>query len=428
MLSISVLFVLIMISLIVMRFNRSKSIKYFILLIISLFLIEVFVYSYFLIIVYNANCFFLIGNQKVLDDLMKTRLSYAIYFAQGKKNFINQVDQTIGYTLGKDKQAGLYQTNKQGLRANKEYSLFPSSDHLRIAAFGDSFVFCDGVEIENAWPSILENSANNFEVLNFGVSGYGLGQSYLRYLREGLSFNPDIIFLNYAVIGMRDLVNPKEFAGNNNLRMAHFYRVNFTLEEGKLISKSVSLYDLFDEQFRETSLYAPLGFSLKSTIWSWPIFAKTNLGLFFKRLNLQKIIAKKSLTPEFKRGKKDINTKILENFFLTAKKNGSTVLLFFEKRFEKLPVDVQNLIKEYKNVVYVDSNKALKKQRLAENIINRGDTLNTSQHYNARGNQIYANAVLNILKSRSWGQGERTFYFDEPSNSFVHENNEKRIY
>ena len=144
--------------------------------------------------IYQGSCFFLIGNQKVLDSLIKARLLYAIYFVQGKEYVINQVDNTLGYTIGQNKSTGAYKSNQQGFRGDREYTLFPSKDVLRMAAFGDSFVFCDGEKNEDSWPAILEKSVGNFEVLNFGVPGYGFGQSYLRFLKDGLKFNPDIIF------------------------------------------------------------------------------------------------------------------------------------------------------------------------------------------------------------------------------------------
>jgi len=428
MLSIVVLFIFLVISLTLLKINKGIALKCFILLIVNFFLLEVIIYGYFLLLVFKANCFFLIGNQTVLDNLIKTRLSYAIYFSQGKKNFINQVDQFLGYTLGQDKDTGMYTTNKQGFRSLREYSYFPPEDKLRLLALGDSYVFGDGEENKDTWSFILENSTQNLEVLNFGVPGYGLGQSYLRYLRDGLKFNPDIVFINYVMITPRDHVEPQQFAGNNNLRMAHFYRVNFSVEDDQLLSRGVSLYDLFDEEFREEYIYAPLGFSYQKSIWSSPIFEKTNLGVLLKKIVLQKKIAEAKLSTELKVESKEVNIKILEDLFGMAMKNNTTVLLFFGKNFDELPAYIRKIIKEHSNVVYVNSNEALIEQQALSGITDRKRILNESKHYNALGNQLYSKAVLKILKNRSWGKGNRTFTFDQEKNRFVDQETEQRIY
>jgi lysophospholipase L1-like esterase len=51
------------------------------------------------------------------------------------------------------------------------------------------------------------------QVLNFGVSGYSLGQMYLRYRRDVLPFQPDIVILALSsnstnrTMGVYEVVN-----------------------------------------------------------------------------------------------------------------------------------------------------------------------------------------------------------------------------
>jgi hypothetical protein len=61
---------------------------------------------------------------------------------------------------------------------------------------GDSFTFGLEVRYEDTWPRQLERLLGpEFQVLNFGVDGYGVDQAYLRYRRDGLAWRPEIVVL-----------------------------------------------------------------------------------------------------------------------------------------------------------------------------------------------------------------------------------------
>jgi hypothetical protein len=55
------------------------------------------------------------------------------------------------------------------------------------------------VEFEESWGFLLEQYMNEagfrVEVMNFGVSGYGIDQAYLRWELEGRSYHPDVVIL-----------------------------------------------------------------------------------------------------------------------------------------------------------------------------------------------------------------------------------------
>lgn len=87
--------------------------------------------------------------------------------------------------------------NSVGLRGTREYAPAPPAGVLRVAAFGDSFVY--GAEVDNAssWTGRLEIENADLEVLNYGVSGYGVDQAYLRYLHEGTAFSPHVVLMGF---------------------------------------------------------------------------------------------------------------------------------------------------------------------------------------------------------------------------------------
>jgi hypothetical protein len=73
----------------------------------------------------------------------------------------------------------------------------------RILLLGDSNVWGYGLDEKELLSTRLSASLKkaepdmNFEVINLGVSGYGTGQAYLKFLLEGLPYQPDVVSLNF---------------------------------------------------------------------------------------------------------------------------------------------------------------------------------------------------------------------------------------
>jgi hypothetical protein len=65
-----------------------------------------------------------------------------------------------------------------------------------VLAIGDSFTFGDQVSNDQTWPAILEDTGD-VTVINGGVFGYGLDQSYLRMLTLADQYQPDIIVFSF---------------------------------------------------------------------------------------------------------------------------------------------------------------------------------------------------------------------------------------
>ena len=70
---------------------------------------------------------------------------------------------------------------------------------LRIAAFGDSFTFGQGVEEDESWPSAmgaaLRAAGTDVEVLNFGVPGHGTPQAVAHAERLAVEVDADLVLL-----------------------------------------------------------------------------------------------------------------------------------------------------------------------------------------------------------------------------------------
>lgn len=75
----------------------------------------------------------------------------------------------------------------------------PTTDRLRIVAVGDSFTFGLDVEESQNFASELAARYPSIDVLNMGVPGYGIDQTYLKYREIGQRFAPDVVIFGVYV-------------------------------------------------------------------------------------------------------------------------------------------------------------------------------------------------------------------------------------
>jgi hypothetical protein len=93
--------------------------------------------------------------------------------------------------------------NSAAMRSLREYAPEVPPGIRRVAAYGDSFVFCNEVLDPECWPASIETTWNA-EVLNFGVGGYGADQALMRYRAEGAAFKHDV-----AILGITAMMAPR---------------------------------------------------------------------------------------------------------------------------------------------------------------------------------------------------------------------------
>ncbi len=93
--------------------------------------------------------------------------------------------------------------NSHGFR-DFERATKKNKDTIRVALLGDSMIAAREVDFEKTAGQLLEKRLNEklspktgkkYEILNFGVPGYGVEQMYLNWNRFASKFNPDFIFL-----------------------------------------------------------------------------------------------------------------------------------------------------------------------------------------------------------------------------------------
>ena len=99
--------------------------------------------------------------------------------------------------------------NSQG-RRDKEVSLKKPAGTYRIAILGDSVAFGARVEAKDDFATQLEWNLNarsellHYEVLNFGVPGYGTWQELAVLKEKALAYDPDLVILAFVMNDFSD--------------------------------------------------------------------------------------------------------------------------------------------------------------------------------------------------------------------------------
>jgi hypothetical protein len=105
-----------------------------------------------------------------------------------------------------------FRTNSRGMR-DQEYALAKPDGTLRVAVIGSSFTLPVGVEIEDAFHSLLEQRCSReraparCEFLNFAVGMHGPSQLLAMLERRALAFEPDL-----ALVSVTAMAAPRMFA------------------------------------------------------------------------------------------------------------------------------------------------------------------------------------------------------------------------
>jgi hypothetical protein len=126
------------------------------------------------------------------------------------------------------------ESNSVGMRDSREYTVEPPRGKVRLSSFGDSFTFGDGVTLNETWQKQLVRLNPSLEVLNYGSGAYGLDQAYLRYLREGKTYKPNIVFIGFMSENIARNVNVFRAFYTSSYRMSIFTKPRFILKDGEL--------------------------------------------------------------------------------------------------------------------------------------------------------------------------------------------------
>ena len=102
---------------------------------------------------------------------------------------------------------GKFEIDARGARGPREYADSPPPGVRRLVTFGDSFTFGDEIPGTGTFQSILEARHPDWEVINFGVSGYGTDQALLRYRRLGRDLGAEVVCIGILLENIGRNVN-----------------------------------------------------------------------------------------------------------------------------------------------------------------------------------------------------------------------------
>jgi len=109
-------------------------------------------------------------------------------------------DELLGYEPAPNAASlnGWWKSNNIGAISSYRTEKSVASGATRVLIFGDSFAQGSRVSLEESWHSVLQSLQSDLEVVNLGVDGYSVAQSYLRYqkIRELLDFDIVILLLS----------------------------------------------------------------------------------------------------------------------------------------------------------------------------------------------------------------------------------------
>lgn len=307
-------------------------------------------------------------------------------------------DSLLGWTVGKDRRSadGLMQSNGEGIRVGTVGERAPNAPaECRVAIVGDSFALADGVPFDETWGAYLEKAlARRCRVMNFAVSGYSIGQMYLRFKRDVLAHHPDVVIMAftdgalsrtmgiYGFLVMTDWECPwaqPRFVMDNQKLSA----VNLPLPEPREIFSARSIRDVpsisYDRWFLPSE-------------WEQRYWGPAYMSYAFRWIT--------SLYPLYEANRPDIsdesllevNAGLIESFRALAASNGITsIVLYLPKRDDygprKIPLLTHGLMKNL-SVSFVDATPCV------EAVAPDARFVVTNYHYSASGNQAVATCVL----------------------------------
>jgi len=122
--------------------------------------------------------------------------------------WVNRKGVRIDDFYGPDKDLVL---NNQGFRDEEDFTQDVPRDTRRVICSGDSFTMGVGVGNRDTWCAMLESLSPGLQTVNMGQGGYGLGQAYLWYLRDGLELEHDAQLLafnrgDFLRLGVREFL------------------------------------------------------------------------------------------------------------------------------------------------------------------------------------------------------------------------------
>lgn len=151
------------------------------------------------------------------------------------RKYIEALFPELARRYPRDYPQQLYASSVEGIRSARVGEVLADTPaRRRVAAVGDSFTFGLEAPFEHTWTRQLEvQLGEGVQVLNFGVDGYGVDQSFLRYRRDVVPWKPDVVILGAIADDTRRSTGVYGFLTFPGSEIP-FAKPRFVLEDGRL--------------------------------------------------------------------------------------------------------------------------------------------------------------------------------------------------
>ena len=104
-------------------------------------------------------------------------------------------------------------TNSQRFRNKNNFAIRIPKGKIRVICSGDSFTLGFGVDNAHTWCNLLELIDPRIQSVNMGQGGYGIGQAYLWYKRDGTKLDHAIHVFAFITADFTTRMGTKSFLG-----------------------------------------------------------------------------------------------------------------------------------------------------------------------------------------------------------------------
>jgi hypothetical protein len=311
-------------------------------------------------------------------------------------------DDLLGWTIAPNKQSadGMYWSSSEGIRAPHADVTFANlAGKTRIAILGDSFTFGKEVLYEDTWGFLLEQGlGSSFQVLNFGVGGYGVDQAYLRYDKDVRMWKPKIMIYGFMWHAVRRSMMVYPFLSVN----FHFpfSKPRYILRDGELEKINVpalapenifSNRSIFDLPFLE---YDP---GYKQSEWHKEIYHSSYLARLFVSI----FPSWSAITPDVSdEALLSVNTAILKAFVRLAMKSGAIpIVVYFPEEKELTNANwsfftaLGKRVLHEADIAYTDITPCILELNPTDRFVPSGG------HYSAQGNAAVAQCLRTVVNA-----------------------------
>lgn len=297
--------------------------------------------------------------------------------------------------------------NAHGFR-DRERSLAKSAGVERVALLGDSMVEALQVPFERTAGQLLEReldaasgsagaSRPRWEVLNFGISNYGLGQYLLAWEHFARHFSPQLVFAYLAEFQMLRTDAGLEASGFDHERYGRLWvRPTFRLEGERLIREPARDYARFVAVREEIDRREFGGKSIRTRPVGWilprvPAFLAGRLALLGGR---------RDRLPQADEETVRLSLRVLEELATRVRSAGARLVVVDAIRYHEgtatLSERVRTLCAE-EAIGYLDLSLDL----LAANEKGIATHWRRDLHFNEAGNRIFADAMARWIRTET---------------------------